>query len=173
MDRVCVDRLCVRVCVHACSVWGKDACGTCLSDLPLRVIEKCDLENVCPAEHERYLPRHAVASVSLTWPLTGRVPAMLRARLKSHFIPTATQLMHYSPGLNKTGLAKKQQRNSARNPHLWCRSWKFDLDKGILKRVLNMCDCLFCVQMWMSVCKCVYGMCVCVFLSVRVDTEEG
>lgn len=41
---------CVFVCLGGC------CCGAgCLWDLPLSVIEKCDLENVYPVEHESYL----------------------------------------------------------------------------------------------------------------------
>lgn len=39
----------VRVCVRLLPGGGRRW------DLPLSVIEKCDLENVCPAEHESYL----------------------------------------------------------------------------------------------------------------------
>lgn len=49
---------CVCVCLCQCLLgWlllGEGEVG-CLWDLPLRVIEKCDLENVCPVEHESYL----------------------------------------------------------------------------------------------------------------------
>lgn len=42
------------VCVCVCGCYRGGGVG-CLWDLPLSVIEKCDLENVCPAEHESYL----------------------------------------------------------------------------------------------------------------------
>lgn len=42
---------CVFVCVYLCGCYWVG----CRWDLPLSVIEKCDLENVCPAEHESYL----------------------------------------------------------------------------------------------------------------------
>lgn len=45
--------MCVRV-LGRLLLWGLRGVG-CLWDLPLSVIEKCDLENVCPAEHESYL----------------------------------------------------------------------------------------------------------------------
>lgn len=47
--------VCGGVCV--CALGRLLLCGGvgCLWDLPLSVIEKCDLENVCPAEHESYL----------------------------------------------------------------------------------------------------------------------
>lgn len=45
----------VRVWKCVCA-WLVVAGGVgCLWDLPLSVIEKCDLENVCPVEHESYL----------------------------------------------------------------------------------------------------------------------
>lgn len=47
---------CVFVCVCGCMCLGGCYWGVgCLWDLPLSVIEKCDLENVYPAEHESYL----------------------------------------------------------------------------------------------------------------------
>lgn len=45
--------MCGSVCVRVLG-WLLLGVG-CLWDLPLSVIEKCDLENVCPAEHESYL----------------------------------------------------------------------------------------------------------------------
>lgn len=48
--------LCECMCVYVCVCLGGCCWGVgCLWDLPLSVIEKCDLENVCPAEHESYL----------------------------------------------------------------------------------------------------------------------
>lgn len=41
------------VCVFLCGYWVLGV--GCRWDLPLSVIEKCDLENVCPTEHESYL----------------------------------------------------------------------------------------------------------------------
>lgn len=54
--------VCVCVCVHGQLLLG----GWVLWDVPLSVIEKCDLENVCPAEHESYL--HSDGGV-FTWPV--------------------------------------------------------------------------------------------------------
>lgn len=80
---VCVSCVCGRALGMGVLCWGGVGCRW---DLPLSVIEKCDLENVCPAEHESYL--HIDGGVRRDGspaPLTARALYWAQAHVKSHF----------------------------------------------------------------------------------------
>lgn len=73
----------------------------CRWDLPLSVIEKCDLENVCPAEHESYLHgdggelRGGSPDPRQEEPVIGRVLTESTMPIEPLYPLTACRTMHF------------------------------------------------------------------------------
>lgn len=131
--------MCMCVSLGGCC-WG----AGCLWDLPLSVIEKCDLENVCPAEHESYLhsnggvlrgssPGPWQGEPRIGWELTLRATLSLHHTQKKNYYLIVLK----NPRLTKN--AKKIKKILQSMP-ISCE--KTDLNKGTR-----------CVLKWKCVCN--------------------
>lgn len=102
---------CVCVCVYLCGCYW--VLVGWRWDLPLSVIEKCDLENVCPAEHESYLHgdggllRGGSPGPRQEEPVIGTV-LTLRATLSPHHMQT--NALFNSAVRSQTDETKKPQQ---------------------------------------------------------------